>query len=314
MRIAVAGGGLLASKLLDAIHPTKHEVVGILLNGRTAKGLRRLVARWTPRFLVPKTHPLHYAKQHGLPLVFIDKMDEVELAPLRELNPDLLLVGGFSIILKRPLIELPRLGCLNTHSSLLPRHRGPNPFSAAILSGDEETGVTFHIIDPGIDTGDIVAQYRLPIKPTACAVELHRKCAVLAGEHIVEVLEKIDAEGLHGTPQDCSLATYEKSMTKEQATIDWSQTAAEIGRHVRACVPTCMARFPYKGRTVFIYAASPDPEPVPEEAGTVVEAFPKVKIATGEGTVTVKAAFRSKPFPWVWPGVFDRPKPGERLE
>ena len=199
------------------------------------------------------------ARRHGIPLFFIDKMTEDELAPLRALDPDLILVGGFAIILKKPILDLPKLGCVNTHSSLLPKHRGPNPFAAVLLAGDTETGVTFHVMDEAIDTGDIVAQFPIPVEDNWYALDLHRATSELAGEHVVEVLDKIEAEGLHGTPQDPALATYDKKLTTEQTAIDWAQPAADIVRLIRAGYPMTMARFRYGDRVIFAHFADVDP-------------------------------------------------------
>jgi methionyl-tRNA formyltransferase len=174
MRIALAGSGLLAGKMLEAVRDSSHEVVAIIQNGRKTKGWRRRYQTSRLGAFLYQRPWLARARREGLPIVYIDKMTENELAPLKALELDLVLVGGFSIILKKPLLELPRIGCINTHSSLLPKHRGPNPFSAVILVGESETGVTFHAMDEDIDTGGIIEQHRIPLKPTQCAVDVFR--------------------------------------------------------------------------------------------------------------------------------------------
>ena len=254
------------------------------------------------------------ARAHKLPFIYIDKMDERELAPLRALEPDLLLVGGFGIILKKPIITLPKIGCVNTHSSLLPRHRGPNPFTAVLLANEAESGVTFHVVDEHIDTGDILAQFRFPIEPADTAGMIHNRAAELAGEHVVAVMDRIEAEGLHGTPQDPALATYEKKLKEEDLYIDWNQPAVDVERFVRANFPFVLARFRHAGRKVYVSKASADPAPVDAAPGTVVAVRPAVRIATGQGTFTPYQAFSMKPFPWRWPRPMTRIQPGDKVE
>ncbi len=314
MRIALAGGGPLAGNMLGAIRESSHEVVAIIQNGRKAKGWRRRYETSRLGGFLYQRPWLSQARRDGLPVVYIDKMTETELAPLETLELDLILVGGFSIILKKPILELPRIGCINTHSSLLPKHRGPNPFSAVILAGESETGVTFHAMDESIDTGGIIEQHRLPLEPSHCAVDIHRIASKLAGEKVVAMLDRVEAEGLQEITQDPSEASYEKNLTKKDAVIRWGRSAAEIDRLVRACFPHCMARFNHEGKTIFVNLVEVDPQPADAEPGTVLTVRPRFRVATGDGAITLMKAFRLKPFPWVWPGVFGAPKPGDRLD
>jgi methionyl-tRNA formyltransferase len=257
---------------------------------------------------------LGMACAHGVPLVYIDKMTYEELAPLRALEPDLLIVGGYSIILKEPLLTLPRLGCLNTHSSLLPKHRGPNPFTAVILADDAETGVTFHKMDPGIDTGDIVEQVRMPVAKNATGGSLYRETSQLAGKHILEVVDRIEVNGLAGTPQDPAEATYDKKLDLKEARIRWERPAVEIDRLVRACSPFYIARLLFRGHTVYVYKTTFDETPVDAAPGTVIANAPRVKVATGQGSVVLKSTLAVWPLPMPWPSYMSRPRAGEVLE
>ncbi len=312
MRVALAGSGRLAANLLRGLEAHGHELVALIADGRQTRGRARTRARWAARLLGGGVMGL--AARRGLPIVYIDKMTAEELAPLRASAPDLILVGGFGIILKPPVIELPRLGCINSHSSLLPRHRGPNPFSAAILSGDTETGVTFHVIDPGIDTGDILAQERIPLTSKDTLLTVYKRTSQKAGEMIGPLLDHIEAEGVHGTPQDTALATYEKRPTAADAWLDWGAPAEVLDRKVRALSPSPLPRFTRNGHAVFVLRAKADPEPVEAAPGTVVAARPQLRIATGAGTLTIFAAFTLAPVPGLWPGFFVRFQPGDRLE
>lgn len=313
MRIAIAGSGRLAVIVTQAVLKSKHEVAAIIQSGRTNKGWERwIILKFNQLFPLENTM-FGIAARRNIPVVFIDKMDEQELAPLRDINPDLILVAGFSVILKKPIIELPSIGCLNVHSSLLPRHRGPNPFSAVILAGDTESGVTYHVIDPGIDTGDIIDQYAFPVEKNDDAAAVYNKSLVLARKHISEVLDHVEKNGLKGVPQDNSAATYDQKLLPEQCRIDWNRPALEIRRLVRAARPFLMPWFDWRRGRVYVSVIAADPKPVEAEPGAVIQARPYLKVATAQGVITIVSAYTLKPFPWIWPCPWNRPKQGEKL-
>lgn len=313
MRIAFAGTGLMGVHLLMPIIESSHEVVAVLQNGRVTKGLSRQLNPAFASVFMRSTNVSGMAKRLGIPILWIDKMTEHELAPLRDLEPDLLLVGGFGIILKPPLLSLPKVGCVNCHTSLLPRHRGPNPFLAVVLAGETESGVTFHVMEEGIDTGPIVDQTPFALTETDTAYTVYQRASMLAGERVVEVLDRIEAEGLKGTSQDESLATYDNKLTEDELLIDWSLPANIVHRKIRACCLSPFARTYYKGDLIHIARASVDTEAVDAEPGTVVSPGPFLKVATGEGTISIRVAFRRRVFPLLWPLPWNRPRAGERL-
>ena len=191
MRIAMTGSGMMAMFMTRAIIDSGHELVAVIDNGRTIKGAKRWLNPLLASIFTPNAQVNAVARKRRVPIIYIDKMTEEELAPLAATKPDLILVGGFSIILKKPIIQLPRIGCVNCHSSLLPKHRGPNPFQAAILAGETETGITYHIIDEGIDTGPIIAQHTIPITNSDTAGSLVRRTSKLAAEMLPELLQPV---------------------------------------------------------------------------------------------------------------------------
>ena len=313
MRVAIAGTGRIAVKLFKALSSSSHEVVSVVQNGRRVQGVQRVIRPAVARLFRSGTM-IGLAKRHGLPIIWIDTMDDAELAPLREIAPDLLLVGGFSIILKEPLLSLPKVGCMNVHSSLLPRHRGPNPFCGAIASGDAETGVTFHCMEGGIDTGDIVAQFSFPLDAQDTMMSVFRRASDLAGKHVEDVLDTIARDGLVGAPQDEALAMYEKKLTGDDVWVRWEDSAESIDRLVRACAPAPMPRFLHRGHVVSIARTHFDPTPVDEAPGTVLQNHGYAIIATGEGRLFTDVAYAKAPVPWIWPAPWLRPAVGERLE
>lgn len=314
MRVALAGSGRLAIQMMHAIRASRHEIVAIVQDGRRCRGMWRWLDPWTGRLLTPGYNLAGWSGRLRAPVVYIDKMDETELAPLRAARPDLLLVGGFGIILKAPLLELPAVGCVNCHSSLLPRHRGPNPFAAVILDGDAENGVTFHVMDAGIDTGDILEQSAYAVTSEDTAFSVYRKACAVAADRIAPLLDHIEAHGLHGRPQDNALASYDPKPPATPAGIDWNQPAEHIDRLVRAFAPSPMPRFRHRGRAVRVARTAVDATPVDAVPGTVLRNRLPVRVATGAGTLIIPLAFCGSPVPSVWPAPWNRPAIGERLE
>jgi methionyl-tRNA formyltransferase len=313
MRIAIVGSGTLSVKMLQPLVASRHQVVAAILDGRETRGLRRRLAPVFARYFRGAFSLSGRAHKFGIPTFYVDTMTPEELAPLAALDIDLILVGGFSIILKRPLLDLPRIGCVNTHSSLLPRHRGPNPFSAAILAGDSESGVTFHWMDEGIDSGAILAQHPIPLDGNATMLGLYRDACNLAGQKVVALMDQIEAGTAVATPQDESQANYEKRRQVADSWIEWSSSAEAIDRQVRGMSPQPYVRFRWRKHVILVHRVTIDPAPTDAAPGTVLANRPLVKVATGHGAVTLRVAFRQKPFPWIWPGFGSRPDLGEVL-
>jgi len=302
MRIALAGSGILGINILNSIlSNTSHEVVALLQNGRRTKKWKRFPYLIFSRFIGSKNNIVYHALKHKIPIIWIDKMTPNELHPLKELNPDLIITSGFGIIFKKPLLTLHRIGCINVHSSLLPKHRGPNPFSAVILQGEKETGVTFHIMDEGIDTGPIIAQEKFEILDTDTAMTLYWKASELAGKMIPEVLSRIEKEGLHGTPQNHELATYDPKPSLSDAIIRWNVPAYQIDRQVRALSQFIMPRFYFYGKTVFVARVQVKDNETILPPGTVIRPEFPAEIATAKGSIVLTSAFTLFPIPRLWP-------------
>lgn len=313
MRIALVGSGTLSVKMLLPLLDSTHEVVAVILDGRATKGLRRQLDPILARWFRGEFSLGGQARKYEVPIYYIDKMTEEEVAPLKQLKLDLILVGGFSIILKKPLLDIPRLGCVNTHSSLLPRHRGPNPFSAAILAGDSESGVTFHWMDEDVDTGDIITQHTIPLNASSNMLGLYKDACELAGKKVEALLTSIEVGDAPRHPQPTTGATYDKRALVADSWIDWNDTAENIERKVRGMSPQPYVRFRWRKHVVLVHKVDFLAHPVQEAPGTIIANSPQVKIATGKGMIVLRVAFRQKPIPWIWPGLGSRPDVGEVL-
>lgn len=313
LRIAFAGSGPYAVGAFSALLESRHRVVALIQNGRRVRGLKRRAVPWVSGLLMPATTTPGLAKRSGLPIFYIDCMDDAELSPLAALKPDLLLVAGFGIILNKTLLKLPRMGCVNCHASLLPKHRGPNPFRAVLLHNERESGVTFHVMTEGIDEGDILAQFTFPLSEADTGETVYRKATLTLQEHVASVVDRIAREGLGGVPQAPEAATYDKQIPEEELFIRWEQPARDIHRMIRACYPFSPARFSRGPETVFVWAAEVEAAASPAPPGTVVAAAPAVCVATGQGTLRITRACTKNRLHWPWPGFLNRPRPGEML-
>ncbi len=159
------------------------------------------------------------------------------VAELRAWAPDLIAVAAFGQILPPAILELPRFGCLNVHTSLLPKYRGAAPIQWAILNGDAETGVTIMKMDVGLDTGDILTQRTTPIHDADNAATLHDRLALLGAELLVQTIPDYVAGKIRPQPQDAARATHVGKIKKEAGRIDWQQPARAIWNRIRAFTP-----------------------------------------------------------------------------
>ena len=160
-----------------------------------------------------------------------------EQARFAALNLDAAIVAAYGLILPQAILAAPRLGCLNIHASLLPRWRGAAPIQRAILAGDTVTGVTIMQMDAGLDTGPMLLRAEFPITDTTTAATLHDALAELGSRLIVEALEGLNSGSLHPIPQPEDGVTYAAKLARDEGRLDWTLSAEEIGRRVRALNP-----------------------------------------------------------------------------
>jgi methionyl-tRNA formyltransferase len=163
--------------------------------------------------------------------------DEKFISELRELKPDLIVVVAYGQILPQSILDLPKFGCINVHTSLLPKYRGASPIQSAILNGETETGVTIMKMDAGLDSGEILSQRKIPILPEDDSQTLHDKFAKLGAELLVETIPDFVSGKILPKPQNNSEVTYTKKIKKEDGKIDWNLSAQEILNRLRAFTP-----------------------------------------------------------------------------
>jgi methionyl-tRNA formyltransferase len=209
---------------------------------------------------------------------------------LRAIAPDVIVVASYGEILVQDVLDLPRLGCLNVHASLLPRHRGASPIQAAILAGDAETGVSIQRMVAALDEGDVLLEVRTPIGAHENAGELLARLSQLGATATVRALDALQSGKAQFTPQDRSRATLARKIKKEHGTIDWTNSAVEIDRLVRAFTPWpgARTRTPSGAELVLL-----DVRPHPEHAGdatpgTLTATAPALLVRCGTGALEIQ--------------------------
>lgn len=178
------------------------------------------------------------AQKLNLPVLQPEKArDEIFVSALRELRPDLIVVVAYGQILSQTILDLPRFGCLNVHTSLLPKYRGAAPIQWAILEGEKETGVTIMRMDAGLDTGDILSQTATPISPADNSQTLHDRLAILGADLLAKTIPDFVAGKIVPRPQPVNGGSYARKISKQDGKIDWSLSAEKIGNQIRAFTP-----------------------------------------------------------------------------
>ena len=236
-----------------------------------------------------------FAHEHGLPVIQPEDLRTAEAVErLGGWGPEVIVVVAFGQILPPPVLTLPPYGCLNVHASLLPRWRGAAPVPAAILAGDDTTGVTVMRMDEGLDTGPILAQLEEPIRADDTARSLLGRLAVLGAELLLQVLPLYEKGHLVPRPQPTEGVTVAPQLRKEDGRLDWTRRAIELDRQVRAMNPWPGAFTTWRGQRLNVLRASPLPDwQGTERPGMVLPMGAGAAVATGEGALQLREVQRA---------------------
>lgn len=228
MRIVFLGTPEFAVPSLRALCDSGYEVVGVFTQPDRPKGRGNKV--------VPSPVKV-FAAERGIPVYQPVRIRKESVADLKALQPDLCVTAAFGQILSQELLDIPRLGTINVHASLLPRHRGSAPINWAILQGDETVGVTTMFTDKGIDTGDMLLKAETPAIKGETAGELTVRMADLGAKLLIDTLKKLEDGTLVRIPQDHANMTYDPMLSKEMGIIDWTHCAADIVNRIHGLNP-----------------------------------------------------------------------------
>lgn len=280
LRIIFAGTPDFAAKHLSALINSEHEVIAAYSQpDRPAGRGKKLKPSDVKQLAISHDIPVYQ------PISLRNEDAQQELAAL---NADLMVVVAYGLILPQIVLDTPRLGCINVHGSLLPRWRGAAPIQRAIWAGDAETGVTIMQMDLGLDTGAMLHKVTCPITDDETSASLYDKLAELGPQGLLETLAQISNNTAVAEVQNDEQSNYAAKLSKEEANIDWTQSAVEIERQVRAFNPWPVSYSQIAEQNVKIWQASVCEETTDAQPGTVIAATKQgIQVATGNGVLTL---------------------------
>ena len=245
-RLVFMGTPEFAVPSLTALVAAGHDVISVYTQPPRPAG----------RGKKPRATPVQAAAdQHGIAVRTPETLRAAEEQDvLSALGADAIVVVAYGLILPKAVLDMPRLGCLNVHASLLPRWRGAAPIQRALLAGDTETGISIMVLDEGLDTGPVVLQHAIDIAPGETAGTLHDRLADLGAALIVKALAGVSDGRLAATDQRDEGATYARKIARSEAEIDWGRSAEDIDRQVRALAPSPGAWFRHGAERVKVFA------------------------------------------------------------
>ncbi|TDF83221.1 methionyl-tRNA formyltransferase [Pseudomonas sp. H9] len=248
MRIVFAGTPEFAAEHLKALIDSPYEVVAVYTQpDRPAGRGQKLMPSAVKQLAV----------DNGITVLQPPTLRNAEAqAELAALKPDLMVVVAYGLILPQAVLDIPRLGCINSHASLLPRWRGAAPIQRAVEAGDSESGVTVMRMEAGLDTGPMLLKVTTPISANDTGGSLHDRLAEMGPAAVIEAVAGLAAGTLQGEVQDDSLATYAHKLNKDEARLDWSRPAVELERLIRAFNPWPICHSSLNGEALKVLAAS----------------------------------------------------------
>jgi methionyl-tRNA formyltransferase len=279
MRIAFMGTPDFAVSSLERLLAEGYEVVAVVSQPDRPKGRKKLLA---------PTPVKEAALQRGIPVLQPQRMRSPEaVAELAAYEPDLIVTAAYGQILPKAVLELPRLGCINVHGSLLPKYRGGAPIQRAIMNGETVTGVTIMYMAEGLDTGDMISRVEVPIAENDTSGTLFEKLSLAGAELLIRTLPSIMGGTAQAVKQLDEEATYAPNLTREDERIDWQRSAAELYNQVRGLVPMAGAFTYYNGELFKIWACRAEAGAASGALpGTVLEAGPAgLSVQTGQGVL-----------------------------
>ena len=280
MRILFMGTPDFAVASLKALHEAGHEICGVFTQPDKPKN-RGMKMTFSP--------VKEYAVAAEMAVYQPLKMRDGEaFAIIEELKPELIVVAAYGKILPEEILNYPKHGCINVHSSILPKYRGAAPINWALLDGEKETGVTIMYMEKGLDTGDIIAVAKTSIDPAEDALQLTNRLAVLGAETLLTVVKDME-EGKEITreKQDDSRSSYASMLSREMSPVDWNRTADEIINQIRGLIPWPCATTEIAGVKVKLFRAEAG-EKTAKEPGAITRVLKDgIEIACGEGTTLI---------------------------
>ncbi len=279
LKIIFAGTPDFAARHLDALLASEHQVIGVFTQPDRPAGRGNKLTPSPVKVL---------AQAHDVPVFQPKSLKPEENQHLvAELQADIMVVVAYGLILPKAVLDMPRLGCINVHGSLLPRWRGAAPIQRSLWAGDRETGVTIMQMDVGLDTGDMLHKLACPITPEDTSASLYDKLAQLGPQGMLDTLELLAKDSAQPEVQDEALVSYAEKLSKEEARLDWSLSAAQLERCIRAFNPWPMSYFLVDEQPVKVWQASVLPHQN-KQPGEIIHADKNgIQVATTDGVLNL---------------------------
>ncbi|ERK05531.1 MAG: methionyl-tRNA formyltransferase [Pantoea sp.] len=279
LKIIFAGTPDFAARHLDALLASEHQVVGVFTQPDRPAGRGNKLTPSPVKVL---------ALAHDVPVFQPKSLKPEENQQLvATLQADVMVVVAYGLILPKAVLDMPRLGCINVHGSLLPRWRGAAPIQRSLWAGDAETGVTIMQMDVGLDTGDMLHKLACPITEQDTSATLYDKLAQLGPEGMLKTLEQLANGSAQPEKQDEALVSYAEKLSKEEARLDWTLSAAQLERCIRAFNPWPMSYFMVDDQPVKVWQASVLPHQG-KQPGEILHADKQgIQIATADGVLNL---------------------------
>ncbi|SDK42897.1 methionyl-tRNA formyltransferase [Natronincola ferrireducens] len=281
MKIIFMGTPDFAVPSLEVLIQENHEILGVFTQPDRPKGRGKKVA------MSPvKEKALEYNFDVYQPTTL--RSPEV-VSTIKNMKPDLMVVVAYGQILTKEILDIPPLGCVNVHASLLPRYRGAGPIQWALINGEKTTGITTMYMDEGLDTGDMILKEEIFISQNETAVELHDRLALLGGKLLKETIKHIIDGTAPREKQNHEKSTYAPRLTKELGEIQWNKNAEEIHNLIRGTIPWPMAYTTYLDKTMKIWRSDVEKSPGPHQPGEIVEVTKnKIYVGTGKDLLVIE--------------------------
>ncbi|MDI7691490.1 methionyl-tRNA formyltransferase [Cronobacter malonaticus] len=281
LRIIFAGTPDFAARHLDALLSSSHQVVGVFTQPDRPAGRGKKLMPGPVKVLAQENDITVFQPKSLRPA------ENQEL--VAALNADVMVVVAYGLILPEAVLAMPRLGCINVHGSLLPRWRGAAPIQRSLWAGDSETGVTIMQMDKGLDTGDMLRKLSCPITDDDTSASLYDKLAQLGPQGLLATLEDLAAGRAVPEKQDDVQATYAEKLSKEEARLDWTLSAVQLERCIRAFNPWPVSFFMIDEQPVKVWKASVIHQQSNAAPGTILDAGKQgIQIATTDGILNLE--------------------------
>lgn len=282
LRIIFAGTPDFAARHLDALLSSGHNVVGVFTQPDRPAGRGKKLMPSPVKVL---------AEEKGISVFQPASLRPQENQQLvSDLRADVMVVVAYGLLLPKAVLDMPRLGCINVHGSLLPRWRCAAPIQRSLWAGDTETGVTIMQMDVGLDTGDMLKIATLPIEASDTSASMYDKLAELGPQALLECLEDIAQGTAVAVKQDDALANYAHKLSKEEARINWNDEAAHIERCIRAFNPWPMSHFEVAENSIKVWQARVETRTVSQTPGTIIQADKSgIYVATGQDVLVLES-------------------------